>query len=610
MNSIKLVIWDLDETFWKGTLSEEGIEPIREHVRLVGELTDRGIINSIASKNDFEQARQALRSLGVWEYFVFPAIQWAPKGTRIADIIAQCRLRAENVLFLDDNHLNLKEAGFYNPGLHTRSPDFIQNIRTHPAFAGKDDTNHARLNQYKILETKADARRNFNSNTEFLQSSNIRIAFIEDMAEHKDRIVELLGRTNQLNFTKVRSTAEKVDALIADRNYTSALLHVRDNFGDYGLVGFYSLHQPTQRLEHFVFSCRILNLGVAQYVYHKLGCPELKIVPKVAEPLDGSQPDWITEVSGEESADALTHPVRATQAAGILFKGGCDLRQMFFYLQGASLAIEEEINYVAANNFTVHRDHTQTLLDALLLSPEDRRYVQTSSYIPFADEGTYRTRVFDVEYDCLVYSVLKDYTQEIYEHKTRRLRVPYGGYGNHWTDPANHRQIVESHRAGGRDCVTEQTLKDFTQNFRHVGQITPGQFIDNLRQIRSMIPAHKPIVFINGCEVRHARTTEIGDVERHRVMNEALDAFIAESENTHLLDVRCIVTGASQLTSNIRHYDRAAYRQMAVRLLEILNSVLAGDIYPRLSVDSLNESHASYARRILRKFKRLMRIPA
>ena len=26
--NIKLVIWDLDETFWKGTLSEEGIHII------------------------------------------------------------------------------------------------------------------------------------------------------------------------------------------------------------------------------------------------------------------------------------------------------------------------------------------------------------------------------------------------------------------------------------------------------------------------------------------------------------------------------------------------------------------------------------------------------
>ena len=35
MNKIKLVIWDLDETFWKGTLSEEGIEVIEKNILII-----------------------------------------------------------------------------------------------------------------------------------------------------------------------------------------------------------------------------------------------------------------------------------------------------------------------------------------------------------------------------------------------------------------------------------------------------------------------------------------------------------------------------------------------------------------------------------------------
>ena len=50
---IKLVIWDLDETFWKGTLSEEHVSIPEENRRLVLRMTDIGIVNSICSKNDF-----------------------------------------------------------------------------------------------------------------------------------------------------------------------------------------------------------------------------------------------------------------------------------------------------------------------------------------------------------------------------------------------------------------------------------------------------------------------------------------------------------------------------------------------------------------------------
>lgn len=51
---IKIVIWDLDETFWKGTFSEENIIAIPENIQLVKDLTDMGIVNAVCSKNDSE----------------------------------------------------------------------------------------------------------------------------------------------------------------------------------------------------------------------------------------------------------------------------------------------------------------------------------------------------------------------------------------------------------------------------------------------------------------------------------------------------------------------------------------------------------------------------
>lgn len=44
--AVRLVIWDLDDTFWKGTLTEGGIEPILENIELVKLLSARGIVNS------------------------------------------------------------------------------------------------------------------------------------------------------------------------------------------------------------------------------------------------------------------------------------------------------------------------------------------------------------------------------------------------------------------------------------------------------------------------------------------------------------------------------------------------------------------------------------
>jgi predicted enzyme involved in methoxymalonyl-ACP biosynthesis len=77
---VKLVIWDLDETFWSGTLSEGGATPIDEHVEMVRALVDRGIMCSICSKNDYGEAKAKLEEMGIWDLFVFPHIAWSPKG--------------------------------------------------------------------------------------------------------------------------------------------------------------------------------------------------------------------------------------------------------------------------------------------------------------------------------------------------------------------------------------------------------------------------------------------------------------------------------------------------------------------------------------------------
>jgi len=86
-NTVKLVIWDLDDTFWSGTLAEGETTPIERNLEIVKTLTDRGIIQSICSKNDRETALARLAEMGVDEYFVFPRISFDPKGMAIAQLI-------------------------------------------------------------------------------------------------------------------------------------------------------------------------------------------------------------------------------------------------------------------------------------------------------------------------------------------------------------------------------------------------------------------------------------------------------------------------------------------------------------------------------------------
>lgn len=332
--SVKLVIWDLDEVFWQGTLSEGGMTPVQAHVDMVRSLVDRGIMCAVCSKNDRAEAQKALESLGVNDLFVFSHIDWTPKGQAIAAMLADMGLRAENAVFLDDNHLNLEEAQFFNPGLTAIDPTGrdITTLLDEPGFTGKDDTGHSRLAQYKVMERKRHLKAETGlSNEAFLRKSDVRIRVITDIDDKMDRVIELLNRTNQLNYTKVRAnTAEEraaLAALLKVSGVHAGLVEVQDRYGDYGIVGFFCVRTRSSgvTVQHLAFSCRTLNMGIEQWVWEHLGRPKLTVVPPIANPVQSfAAVDWIRQVS--DFGDEASGPSRK-----LCLVGGCDLQQVSFY---------------------------------------------------------------------------------------------------------------------------------------------------------------------------------------------------------------------------------------------------------------------------------------
>ena len=77
-------------------------------------------------------------------------------------------LRAENVLFIDDNIVNLNEASHYSPGLMIAEPDVLPTLNTFINQTTRKDINHKRLNQYKVLQKKQESRNEYSDNLSFL----------------------------------------------------------------------------------------------------------------------------------------------------------------------------------------------------------------------------------------------------------------------------------------------------------------------------------------------------------------------------------------------------------------------------------------------------------
>lgn len=102
-NKVKCVVFDLDHTLWNGILLEDGGGRVRDDaVRLIEALDRRGVLVSVASKNDPDQALAALKAFGLADYVLHPQIGWGPKSESLERIAAALNIGIDTFAFVDD----------------------------------------------------------------------------------------------------------------------------------------------------------------------------------------------------------------------------------------------------------------------------------------------------------------------------------------------------------------------------------------------------------------------------------------------------------------------------------------------------------------------------
>ena len=562
---IKLVIWDLDDTFWTGSFEEGTTQINKDNIQILNKLIDRGILNSICSKNDFDKIKNYLESLNLWDLFVFPSINYTPKGKAILEILEEAQLRPENTLFIDDNLINLNEVKFYNPKINVSGPDIIPQLLYMSSLKGKNDFSRKSLSNYKLLEKKKNIKSTYDSNIEFLKSSNINVK-IAEIQDEKELIRghELIMKTNQLNFTKKRDSFDELQSKFRMKEFKFFKISVRDRFGDYGYVGIVSIDLTNNSLEHFVFSCRILDMGIENFVYNFMNKPKLDVVGEVIHNGDFSFiPDWINQkVTSKESLTDQKDKFK------IFIKGGCDLSQTSHYLKfKKNIEFVEEYNYSLKDNTPVHSDHTFFLETESNLSIDDKNYL--NNRYPFLDKQAFNSEIFNEEYDAVIISLLKDVTMNYYIDIESSIKFPFGSYLD-YTKEKNYKYIAEKNQKKGLGkTLGINFFKKFEKSATYLGPTTPEQFESTLGYLTSKITS--PIILINFAEV--FREGEQQAFERHKEFNLLIDQFIRDKSNIYLVDVRKFIS-LENTTDSIRHYDRLTYKNISDATSAILEEIL------------------------------------
>lgn len=270
---VKVVVWDLDETLWTGTLAEDGAEGVRarsEAVAAIKALDERGVLQSIASKNDAAEALAALAGLGLADVFLHPQIHWNPKSQSVAQIAAALDLGVDSFVFIDDQPFERAEVSARHPAVRLLAHTDVAGMLDHPWFdlpVTPESRRRRALYQAEAARTEAFQSAG-DDYLRFLRDSGVEVRMNGLSAADAERVHELSQRTNQLNFRGAKYAPRDVQAMLTpDPDLLRLTIRCADRFGDYGLIGFVVVDLREGEITDLFLSCRVQRKRVEQAVF-------------------------------------------------------------------------------------------------------------------------------------------------------------------------------------------------------------------------------------------------------------------------------------------------------------------------------------------------------
>jgi FkbH-like protein len=264
---IKCVVWDLDNTLWDGILVEDGPGKLKlkpEIADVIRALDARGILHSIASKNNPEEAIQVLKQFQIDEYFLCPQISWRPKSESIQTIAQRLNIGLDSLLFVDDSQFELEQVKAVCPEVRILdAAQYRTLLEMKECHVPVTAESKERRKMYQVEAERQDLAEGFgNDYMAFLHHCQIQLSIRPMTQENLDRVHELTQRTNQMNFSGNRYDRDVLRRILETPYLDTYVLSCEDRFGSYGVVGFCVVDSREPRMTDLMFSCRIQSKRV------------------------------------------------------------------------------------------------------------------------------------------------------------------------------------------------------------------------------------------------------------------------------------------------------------------------------------------------------------
>ncbi|HVV60706.1 MAG TPA: HAD-IIIC family phosphatase, partial [Pseudolabrys sp.] len=256
----KCLVLDLDNTLWGGVIGDDGLEgivigqgnPRGESFLAVQQtafdLRERGIVLAVCSKNDDLVARGPFREhpemlLRENHIAVFQA-NWIDKASNLESIAKTLNIGLDALVLLDDNPAERAQIRAALPMVAVPElpddPSWFAWILTAAgyfeavSFSAEDKL---RAESYASDAQRAEVMAKSRNLGDYLASLEMVIRFAPFDEQGRQRITQLINKTNQFNLTTRRYTEAEVTAMEADPSVFTLQVRLSDKFGDLGMIG-------------------------------------------------------------------------------------------------------------------------------------------------------------------------------------------------------------------------------------------------------------------------------------------------------------------------------------------------------------------------------------
>lgn len=268
----KAVILDLDDTIWKGTLAEDGIDAIKQNLRsndaipfivfmrfIQALAKELGLYIAICSRNDNEKVLSAIDRLDENEFPLKGQIDcivanYNDKSKNIKAIAQKLSILTSACVFIDDNKIVRDEVRQNLPDVFVPDWDNHDELLTLLLTCGAFDRfelslkskNRKRL--YAVLQQEREKS--------YLPQLLVKAS---DDINHAEAM-RLYAKSNQFKFSEKKEHYEKSRSLIFEI--------YRDNGENLGVCSAVTYAENKQNIHvlNWAISCRYFEIGLEEYI--------------------------------------------------------------------------------------------------------------------------------------------------------------------------------------------------------------------------------------------------------------------------------------------------------------------------------------------------------